>query len=292
MESVRALLRDAPNKVRDSLSSKVKATNNPYGEENGKKRDWVAELGFNVPTTGDTLYFMGCTAPLRIPEVAKNTARILHAAGDKFAILGDELCCGSVLLRTGMVDEAKENAKQLAEVIEASGAQKIIVSCAGCLKTLKKDFPEKFGIELPEVLHIVEYAEQLLAEGKLELHNEKRLVVTYHDPCHMGRELQIYDAPRTVISAVPNVELVEMDPNRHAAMCCGAGGGLRSFDPDLSKRIAADRMRTAAETGAEAVVTACPFCETNLTAGAEQADIKIRVIDIVDLLAKSAKKKT
>ncbi|MDF1540004.1 MAG: heterodisulfide reductase-related iron-sulfur binding cluster, partial [Candidatus Thorarchaeota archaeon] len=106
-------------------------------------------------------------------------------------------------------------------------------------------------------------------------------------PCHMGRELDIYEEPRDIIRAVPGVSLVEMNPNRNAAICCGAGGGLRSYDPDLSKRIAANRFKAIEATGAKKVVTACPFCESNLALGAKLAGSDVDVIDVVDLLKRA-----
>ncbi|MFW9846750.1 MAG: (Fe-S)-binding protein, partial [Candidatus Thorarchaeota archaeon] len=115
---------------------------------------------------------------------------------------------------------------------------------------------------------------------------EKRRV-TYHDPCHLGRELGIYDAPREILEAIPGIELVEMESKREAALCCGSGGGVRSYDPDLAKRIGADRIRQALETGADVIATACPFCVNNLEAGASQEGSSIGVADIVNLLAES-----
>jgi heterodisulfide reductase subunit D len=169
-----------------------------------------------------------------------------------------------------------------------AGAERIVVSCPGCLNTLKVDFPERFGIELPQVIHIVEYAAELIRNGDLDFRGlGDRRKVTYHDPCHLGRELEIYDAPREILSAIPGIELVEMETKREAALCCGAGGGVRSYDSDLSRRIGADRIRQAIEAGADIVATACPFCVSNLEAGASREGSSIGVADIVDLLAES-----
>ncbi|NWF96576.1 MAG: (Fe-S)-binding protein [Candidatus Thorarchaeota archaeon] len=287
LEQVRQVLNDIPNESRDSIAQKIMAHDNPYTETGGGKREWVAQLSFEVPTKGETVYFVGCTAAMKMPQVALASAKIMRAAGVDFAVMEDEPCCGSVMLRTGKGNEARQNASKAAEAIAATGAKRLVVSCAGCLKTLREDYAG-MGLEMPEVVHIVELAEELIRAGRLHPRQLKeRFRVTYHDPCHMGRELGIYDAPRSVLRAIPGIELVEMPTKTSAAMCCGAGGGLRSFDSNLSKRIAADRMASAEVVKADVMASACPFCETNLNAGRELIDSKVGVLDVVELLARS-----
>ncbi len=287
LETVREVLRDIPNESRDRIAKSIDEFDNPYNEEPASRRELLSELGFEVLITGDVLYYVGCTAGLRVPDIAMNTALILNAAKTDFAVMENEPCCGSVMMRTGRMEDAKENAKKTADAIKATGAKKIIVSCAGCLKTLRKDYPEKFGIEMPEILHIVEYAKELIEVGKLKPKPIDTVKVTYHDPCHLGREMKIYEEPRDILQAIPGIVFVEINPNRNAALCCGAGGGLRSYDADLSKKIAADRIKAIEETGATTVVSACPFCEMNLVAGTKISGNKIEVVDVVDLLRKS-----
>lgn len=288
LESVRSVLGEIPNPVREDIAAKIISNNNPYEGDNSQKREWVSELDFDVSTKADTLYFVGCTTGMRIPEVAKNTAKVLDAADEDFAVLEEEPCCGSVLLRTGKADEAIETARRLSEAIEKSEAKRIVVSCAGCLKTLREDFPAKFGTELPEVLHVLELVDELIAKGDLKLKPlPRKNTVTYHDPCHMGRELGVYESPRRAIQAIPNVNLVEMETNRATAMCCGAGGGLRSYNSDLAKEIASKRVEDAVETGANILTTACPFCELNLQSGAKILSRDMPVRDVISLLAES-----
>ncbi len=288
IEQVRALLSDAPNDVRDSLAAKVAAEDNPYGETASAKTKWLEELDFDVPERADTIYFVGCTSALRTTDVAKDTAWVLHHAGIEFAVMRNEPCCGSVLLRTGKREEAVKNAERVAERIAATGANRIVVSCAGCYKTLKEDFAE-MGVDLPPVLHVSQLLAGEAGEDLTRSAVEESVTVTYHDPCHLGRETGVYEEPRQIVSSLPGVTLVEMETNRAQAMCCGAGGGLRSFDSDLAKRIARDRIREARETGAEMVVTACPFCEHNLSEGARLEGDAIDVVDIVSLVARRLK---
>lgn len=287
METVREVLNDIPNESRDTIARSINEVDNPYNEKPSSKREWLGALGMDVPTKGEVLYFVGCTAGLRISDIAKSTAHILKAANIDFAVMENEPCCGSVMMRTGRMVDALKNAEKTAATLKATGAKKIIVSCSGCLKTLRKDYPEKFGFEMPEILHIVEYSNELMQQGKISPKPLESMKVAYHDPCHLGREMDIYDEPREILQAIPGIELVEIEPNRNAALCCGAGGGLRSYDANLSKRIAADRVKAIEETGASMAVSACPFCETNLIAGAKLIDSNIEVRDIVDLLRRA-----
>jgi heterodisulfide reductase subunit D len=286
LEQVREVLNEIPNDVRDKITQKIMSNDNPYVQDNKTKRDWISELGFEVPTKAEILYYVGCTAGIKLPEVAKAIARILKAADVNFAIIDDEPCCGSVLIRTGQVEEAKICAKKVSRAIQDSGATRVIASCAGCLKTLKADYPDRFGIELPEVQHVIDYVLELIKEGRIDPKSQgEEVKVTYHDPCHLGRELGIYQSPRDLLNKIPGVKLVEIETNRETAMCCGAGGGLKSYDNELAKKIGADRVKNAELTGAEILSTACPFCELNLESGRKENKSKIKVIDILELLA-------
>ena len=289
LEKVRAVLNDIPNEVRDSIAEKIMQFDNPYEDSSKVKHNWIEDVGFEIPSKGEVLYYTGCTAGIRLPNIAKSTAAILKAAGTIFTVLEEEPCCGSVMLRTGRIEDAQKNAKKLTDIIQESGAEKIIVTCAGCLKTLREDYP-KLGFKLPDILHISEYLREIVGSERLKLNPlGKGVKITYHDPCHLSRAEGVYDEPREIIKAIPGAELVEMETKREAAMCCGAGGGLRSYDSELSKKIAADRVKSAEKTGAEILATACPFCENNLIAGAERIGSKIRIVDVVDLLAESLK---
>ena len=260
LEKVRDVLNEIPNEARDEIAQKILQNNNPYVQDNSTKRDWVKEVGFDIPTSGKVLYYTGCTAGLKLHSIVKSTAKILKSAKIDFAVLEDEPCCGSVMLRTGKREEAKKNAEKVVSAIRSSGAERVLVTCAGCLKTLRQDY-EKLGLELPEILHITEALSEMISDGELDLKPLKTTrKVTYHDPCHLSRAVGVYDAPRNIIGAIPGIELVEMETIREAAMCCGAGGGLRSYDPELSKRMAADRVKSAESTGAVIIATACPFC--------------------------------
>ena len=177
----------------------------------------------------------------------------------------DEKCCGSVMLRMGDPEFerlAAENIKMFNDL----GIETLISSCAGCFKTIKEDYP-KVGKMHFEVLHTVEFLRCLYEDKKLVFKNPVEKRVTYHDPCHLGRASGVYDDPRFIMEMIPGLELIEMPRNREYSRCCGAGGGLKSGYPDIQNKMAQRRVKEAEETGAEELVSACPFCFQGLQVG-------------------------
>ena len=213
------------------------------------------------------LYFRGCTAREKLNSISKATERILRAANIKFETLDDEKCCGSVLLRTGFLDDAIEQMNSNLKDLEG---KVILTSCAGCYKTLKEDYKKYLGIDL-KVIHISQLLEQLIKEDKISLKGKGNLKVTYHDSCHLGRHAGEYEAPRNVIKAIS--DLVEMENIREKSRCCGSGGGVKSAYGDLSNSIADLRIKEAKGTDADLLVTACPFCKLNLNENSEDLDV-------------------
>ena len=213
------------------------------------------------------LYFRGCTAREKLTSISKATERILRIAKIDYETLEDEKCCGSVLLRTGFLDDAIE---QMNGNLKDFEGKVILTSCAGCYKTLKEDYKKYLGVDL-KVIHISQLLEQLIKENKINLKGNKDLNVTYHDSCHLGRHAGEYEAPRNVINSISN--LVEMENNREKARCCGSGGGVKSAYGDLSNSISDLRIREAKETEADLLVSACPFCELNLSQNSDDFEV-------------------
>lgn len=212
------------------------------------------------------LYFRGCTAREKEISIQNATEKLLKLANVDYHILDDEKCCGSVLLRTGFVEEAKTQIEKNTEVLKG---EKIITSCAGCYKTLKEDY------EGLDVIHISQLLNNLIKEGRLDFKN-KDFNVTYHDSCHLGRHCDVFDAPREVIKSVANI--VEMENIRENSLCCGAGGGVKSAHPEIASQLATSRVNQAKDTGCEILITGCPFCKLNL----ENNDL--RVMDLCEFL--------
>ena len=262
---------------------------NPYGENQEKKYEWISAFP-NIKEKGELVFFGGCTMPLRQENTLKNMMKVLRVAGIEVAISKDEWCCGSIGLRIG---ENGENViRHNVTLLEEMGAKTVFTACAGCYRTLKKDYPEILGNELPfEVKHITEILIDLLNNNKIPFkpHEGGELKITYHDPCHLGRHMNLYEIPREVILKIPGVKLIEMKRNRNHAWCCGAGGGVKSQYPDMAKDISMDRIKEAIESGAEILTTSCPFCIGNLKDGydelAQEIKDKIILVDIIDLIA-------
>lgn len=212
------------------------------------------------------LYFRGCTAREKLTNIQKSTEMLLNLAGIDYHILDDEMCCGSVLLRTGFEKEAQQQIKKNSEIFKG---QRILTSCAGCYKTLKEDYDDL------EVIHISQLLNDLIKDGKLKF-DKKDLDVTYHDSCHLGRHCEVFDEPRNVVESVAN--LVEMENTRQNSLCCGAGGGVKSAYPQIADEMAKLRLSQAIDTGCETLITPCPFCKLNL----ENDDIE--VLDLTEFL--------
>jgi Fe-S oxidoreductase len=248
----------------------------------------------------------------------QNTARaavmMLRNAGVDIGIMGDnESCCGGRAYQWGYRNELNAFAKKNARAWANAGVKTVVTPCAECYHTFERLYPE-IGVTF-EVVHVVEYVNRLIKEGKIKLTKSVPLTVTYHDPCHLGRLGEpyvpwqgskekiygqipvwrpsrprytgawgVYDAPRNVLKSIPGLALVEMERIREYAWCCGAGGGVLEAYPDFAAWTAAERLTEAKATGAEAIVSACPWCERNFTDTVRSQDEKIEVYDIVDLV--------
>lgn len=236
------------------LAQRIREVHNPYGESQETKGRFARGA-----QRAEVLYFMGCTAPFRSPDTVLATMDILDAAGVSYLVLGEEeWCCGSVLRRSGYNELADELRAHNIEQFEKAGVKTIVTSCSGCFRTLK----EEYGMEGIEVLDITQLVDRLMEEGRLKIEKSDD-VVTYHDPCHLGRHMGVYEEPRRVLRRIAN--LVEMEHCREDSLCCGAGGGVKSAFPDMAESIASRRMEEARDSGAELVITPCPFCKTNLS---------------------------
>ncbi len=268
----------------------------------------------------DVLFHAGCrnSYDAELQKNARAAVQILLDAGVDLGILGDqERCCGGRIYSMGYRDEFARLAQANMAVWEKAGAKTIVTSCSDGYHAFKRLYPE-LGSHV-EVLHTVEYIDRLVKEGKLRLHNKVPLTVTYHDPCHLGRQGEpyvpwegietkikgqiivhepkkpryngawgVYDPPRDVLKSIPGVELVEMERIREYSWCCGAGGGVREAYPEYSRWTASERIAEARATGAEALVTACPWCERNFRDAMAGQSNDMKVLDIIELVWQAA----
>lgn len=226
------------------------------------------------------IYFRGCVVREKLKNIGKATEGILKHAGINYETLDNEKCCGSFLLRSGFPEEAREVMETTFKEIKGN---KILVSCAGCYKTFKKDYKELFKTEI-DVVHTSQLFNELIEKGKIEPEFIEE-VVTYHDPCHLGRQMEEYDAPRKLINKIANLN--EMERNKEKSRCCGAGAGVRSAYPEITENIAKSRINDAKNTDADIIITSCPFCILNLDSVCFD---ELKVLDISEILLKAIKK--
>jgi Fe-S oxidoreductase len=295
----------------------IKHVGNPYDEPASQRMDWLPD---DVIThdDADIAFFVGCTSSYRHKEIAVATARVMAAAGTRFKLFGSaETCCGSPVLRAGDVESFKEIMERNIELFAASGVRKVVVSCAGCYDMFKVEYP-RFAKVPVEIVSASEYFNQLIDEGKLGFKDLDAITVTYHDPCHLGRGAEpyqewegdvvqmlpmvslnipdkpkrcgaggVYEAPRQVITRIPGVHFVEMDRIKEYSYCCGAGGGVKSAFPDFALHTGQTRVSEAESTGASYIISACPFCSSNLHDAIEASKSPLLYKDIAELLYES-----
>lgn len=255
-------------KKQADINNKLKMSGNVFGDI-APRLGWLADRN-DFRDKSDTVFFTGCLASYRYPEVASKTFDVLKRFGA--TVLPDEKCCGSPLLRTG--NDASEFIDSNLKQIEDIGAKTVITGCAGCYTTLKNDYHGEL-----EILSIPEFLAEKVSQLNLEPLN---LIVAYHDPCHLGRRHKIYEEPRKVIEAICDLE--EMKANRNRSRCCGGGGGVRAGYGELSLRLARKRLEDVPD-GVDYIVTSCPLCVRNLNdAGGDG-----KVIDLVELVSKAIK---
>jgi heterodisulfide reductase subunit D len=189
----------------------------------------------------------------------------------------------------GMRDEAKKAALKNINKLKELGVKKVVTTCPSCYHMWKDYYPELVEMDEPlEIMHASELLQKLTAKNQLQF-NEKKLVVTYHDPCDLGRKSGIFDAPRQILTSIPGIELREMKYNRLDAMCCGGGGNLEMNDAELSGKVAQERIRQALNTGASMLVTSCQQCKRTLQNAARQMRARIKIMELNEMVKDTLK---
>jgi len=249
-----------------------------------------------------------------LQKVARIAIGLLKKANVDFGMMGkDESCCGGRAFRIGYRGEFTKYAKNNIEAWTNAGVKTVVTSCSDCYHTFKRLYPQVgSGVE---VVHMVEFVDRLIREGKIKFSKPINMRVTYHDPCHLGRQGEpyvpwegkekkiygqmvvhepprpryngawgVYEPPRDVLKAIPGLELVEMERIREYAWCCGAGGGVVDAYPEFSSWTAGERIEEAMSTGAETIVSACPWCERNFMDAIKVKNADMKVCDVLELV--------
>jgi Fe-S oxidoreductase len=282
-----------PKSLQKPLSA-LEKRGNPWGKLEKKRADWAAGLGegFRVKLadqgeSAEYLYFVDSISSYddRMQKIAQATARILTRAEVDFVILGkDEKDCGHEVRRFGEEMLFQSLKEQNTEAIRATQARHIVTSDPHAYNALKHDYAN-----LPPVTHVSEVIAAGLASGQLLFKpvGDPSRTYTYHDPCYLGRHNGLYEAPRRVIDGIPGLQRVEMPGNcRDRSFCCGGGGLMLFYEPEEEQRMSVVRVEMARQAGAEVIVTACPYCLTNLEDAIKVAGMegKMEVIDLCELV--------
>ena len=313
----------APLDGHKPILESIKNYDNVWLQPRAKRGQWAKGLNLKDlnKEKADILYFAGCTYAYKkeLSHVARNTAILLGKGGVDFGILGrEEKCCASPAFTIGDMETFEKYALENIQTFNDLGVSKVVTSCAGCFGLMKSKYP-RLGADMNfEVVHSIEIIDELIKDGKLKPKREVPLKVTYHDPCHLGRLSEprdasegketkilgtlamkeidkvlgfngVFDPPRDVLTSIPGVEFEEMNRIREYSFCCGSGAGVKSAFPEFALWTADERIQEARSTGAEALVSCCPWCEANLIDGARELGEEkgIRVLDATDLLMDS-----
>jgi len=283
--------------------------------ERGK---WAESLDVKriISKPADVVFHAGCRMSYdeELQKVARTAVTLLKNAGIDIGIMGaDESCCGTRAYNMGFREDFEKFARKNIEAWKKAGVKTIVTSCSDGYHAFKRLYPT-LGSKF-EVLHTVEYLDRLIKEGKIKFSKHIPLKVTYHDPCHLGRQGEpyvpwegkekkikgqivvyeprrpryngawgVYDPPRDVLKSIPGIELIEMERVRECSWCCGAGGGVREAYPDFSNWTATERLEEAKTTGAEAIVSACGWCERNFMDAIQAGGERMKVFDIAELV--------
>ncbi|MBM4117645.1 4Fe-4S dicluster domain-containing protein [bacterium] len=282
-----------PENLQAMLESVYKFKN-PWQGAKGRRLDWAA--GIDLPVLGEgaaaeRCFYVGCTFAYdtRLQQVPRAAVSLFRAAELPFGVLGKaEVCCGEFIRGVGEDGLFTELAGVNAAAFAEQGVREIVTACPHGFHAFRNEYRRLSPAPAERaVRHLAELLAEAIAAGRLPLAGGVERTVTFHDPCFLGRRSGVYEAPRAVLRAIPGLRLVEMPRSRENSFCCGGGGGRMWVEASEGERMAEQRLREAAATGAELVVTACPFCFSNLedavkTAGYEG---RIAVQDLTELVA-------
>ncbi len=290
---IRDNLQETPEAL-DRLKEMVIKSHNMMGDDNETRLIWSSNLPGGIgeiKKKAEVVWFVGCVAsffPMAY-KIPQSMVQILGRSGIDFTVMGGmEWCCGFPLYTGGMSDHIHDLAVHNLESVLATGAKTLVSTCASCFHTWKHIYPEMLS-DFPEdleVLHATEYLARLVDQERIKLGSIER-VITYHDPCDLGKRNGIVDEPRFVLNSIPGIELREMANYKQNSLCCGGGGNVEAFSPEAVTQASKNRLDQAVDTGAEYIVSACQQCMRTFFNGARKNKIRIRAIDLTQLVLES-----
>jgi len=272
--------KEGPLDAHRPIYESLRRYDNPWEQPQGQRGAWADGLDLRTlsEASATTLLFAGCSADRASGRSsARALAGIMKKAGENFVILGrDEKCCGLYAFDLGFRHEYERLKEMNLEILDTAGIKKVVVACGSCLR-IWREYAKTSDVAF-QALHGIEYVYELIESGRLKLSKRVDKKITYHDSCHLGRGVGVYDEPRSILRAISGVELIEMPRNRRWAWCCGGGGGVPEADPELAQWCAADRLREATATGAQLMLTSSALCHRSF------ADLKEPSLPVQDLL--------
>ena len=281
-----------PESAKDALKC-LSTRWHPFRGTMQGRTDWAD--GLDVPVLADDndvefLYWVGCTAALeeRNMKVAQAFAKIMQAAGIKFAILGDEeMCCGDPARRMGDEYLYQTLVAQNVEIMKGYEVKKIVTACPHCFNNLKFEYPQFEG-EL-EVIHHTQFINQLIKDGRINPGKIDLSRFTFHDSCYLGRYNDIYSEPREVLDTIANGERVELGRCLNNSFCCGGGAGHMWMEEDPNTRISNFRIDEVIASDSTTLATACPYCLVMFEDAikAREAEETLRAVDLAELVAQA-----
>ncbi len=246
------------------------------------------KVGIDLPGIAGKVMAVGKEDPYT--RVLVSAVSVLRKLGVDVGYLGeDEPCCGSPMYYAGFVEDYIDNAKRNYELFKSLGVKKLVGLTPACVSSLKNLYPQFVDGYDIEVKHFIEVVAEKLREKKVKPKLKEKMVVTYHDPCQLSRYLCITDEPREVMSKIEGLELREPEPMQKGvwSTCCGGGGGLEISAPELSERVAVNRVKELLATGASVFTTNCPACVMQLLKGAHKVKADVKVMDLTEILDKA-----
>jgi Fe-S oxidoreductase len=299
----------------------LRKEDNTMAQPKADRAKWAEGLNIRDLSQGgqaEVIYHAGCLSCYDpdLSSIARDAVTLLKQAGIDLGFMGsNETCCGSMAFQLGFQGDFIKFAESNIDDWNAAGAKRVVTSCACGFGIMKAVYP-LLGKEMKfEVLHITQILDELIKEGKLQLSKSIPARVTYHDPCNLGRNSEqyvpwkgvekkvlgqfilrepekvvhrgwegVYEPPRDIIRRIPGIELVEMERIREYSWCCGAGSGVKLSMDDFALWTASERIKEAESVAAEAIVTACPWCERNFKDAIAQSGDHLMVYDVVELV--------
>lgn len=293
MRSMRSIIAETgaiPGALK-SMTGSCHSNGNPWSEPREKRMDWAEGLDVPVYEEGSTEYllFVCCTScyDQRSRKVARATVELLKKAGVSFGIIGtEESCCGESVRKVGDEEGFGKLASSNINLFSGKGVKKIIVTSPHCYYTFTQEYPEQGG-EF-EVIHTSQLMVELVKDGKLTPNGSLGKKVAYHDPCYLGRHMEVYEEPREVLKSA-GAEVIEMERERKWSLCCGGGGGRLWMETEPEQRFSYLRVQEAFDAGAEILATACPYCISMLEDSIKTRDLddKLEIKELTELLAET-----